>query len=113
MPLIGAATCALLLTVGAVAPSLAQTKKEKARQDDKNLMRNLGTGLGAIAVERALKGKTNDALIAGAAAAYAGKKYEDDRKKQARESRKWVFRHGKKVGYYPIRHGKRCKFVRL
>ena len=111
-----AGALAALTLLGAAVPALAQTKQEKARQADKNLMRNLGVGLGAVAVDKALKGKTNDALIAGAAAAYAGKKYEDARKKQARESRvtrKWVYKHGKKVGYYPVKNGHRGRFVRV
>jgi len=62
-------------------PAAAQS----ARQKDKNLMRNIGMGLGAAAVWQATKGKTTNALILGAGAAYAAKKYEDARKAQNRE----------------------------
>lgn len=111
-----AGALAALTLLGASLPAFAQTKQQKARQADKNLMRNLGVGLGAVAVDKALKGNTKDALIAGAAAAYAGKKYEDARKKQAQESRmtrKWVYRHGKRIGYYRMKHGHQGKFVRV
>jgi hypothetical protein len=57
------------------------------RQKDKNNMRNLGIGLGAAAAHQALKGKTTNALILGAGAAYSGKKYEDARKAQRKQSR--------------------------
>ncbi len=64
----------------------AQSNKDRARQNDKNLMRNLGFGLGGVAIYEGIKGKTTNALIAGAGAAYAGKKYEDARKAQGHGS---------------------------
>jgi hypothetical protein len=85
----------------------AQSTQQKSRQNDKNNMRNLGIGLGAGAVHQAVTGKTTNALILGAGAAYSAKKYEDARKAQARESasrRRYGsttrYRNGKKVGYY-------------
>ncbi len=78
--LLAAAALALLST----APA-AFAQQDTARQRDKNNMRNLGTGLGAGAVIEAIRGKTTHALILGAGAAYSAKKYEDQRKAQARE----------------------------
>src|SRR5688572_5805332 len=65
----------------AAAPAFAQGN----RQGDKNNMRNLAVGLGALAAQQGLQGKTTEALILGAGAAYAAKKYEDSRKAQGRE----------------------------
>ena len=70
-------------------PAAAQS----ARQKDKNLMRNIGMGLGAAAVWQATKGKTTNALILGAGAAYAGKKYEDARKAQNKENSRYRRRY--------------------
>jgi hypothetical protein len=96
---------------------------QSSRQKDKNNMRNLGVGLGAAAAHQALKGKTTNALVLGAGAAYAGKKYEDARKAQGKESRRRYYRsrrssnaaaskyrssNGRKVGYYRnSRHSRR------
>ena len=79
----GLAALAIAATVvgGIAGPAAAQS----SRQKDKNLMRNLGIGLGAAAVHQAVKGKTTNAVVLGAGAAYAGKKYEDARKAQNRE----------------------------
>jgi hypothetical protein len=107
-----AATVAMAALAGPVS---AQTTKKK-RQQDKNTMRNVGIGLGALSAERLLKGRGTEALIAGAGAAYAGKKYEDARKAQARETgytRRYVTKNGKRVGYYKIKNGKRVGYVRL
>ena len=99
-----ALTGLMLLTAGA---SLAQS----ARQKDKNNMRNLGLGLGALAVHKSLKGDPKTALILGAGAAYAGKKYEDQRKAQ-KTWRKYRYNsHGKKVGYYQMRGDHRVRYV--
>ena len=62
--------------------ALAQTERQK----DKNLTRNIGVGLGAAAVWQALKGNGTNAILLGAGAAYAGKKYEDARKAQDKEN---------------------------
>jgi hypothetical protein len=100
----------MLLSAGA---SFAQS----ARQKDKNNMRNLGLGLGAAAVYKSIKGDPKTALLLGAGAAYAGKKYEDQRKKQARLSRQSAWRsyrynsRGKKVGYYKMRGNRRVSYV--
>ncbi len=56
----------------------------QSRQTDKNNMRNLGIAGGAGALYELSKGKGTNALLLGAGAAYAGKKYEDDRKAQAK-----------------------------
>ena len=78
-----AASLAMGMTLVAAAPVAAQT----SRQKNKNLMRNLGIGLGAAAVHQAVKGKKTNAIILGAGAAYSAKRYEDHRKAQARENR--------------------------
>jgi hypothetical protein len=60
--------------------------KGGGHQGEKNAMRNLGIGLGAAAAYEAITGKGTNALILGAGAAYAGKKYEDARKAQSQEN---------------------------
>jgi hypothetical protein len=107
-------TAAALLAGSVVAPASAQSPS--SRQKDKNNMRNLGIGLGAAAAYEAIKGKGTNALILGAGAAYSAKKYEDARKAQNRENsiqRRYVYRHGRRVGYYRIRNGHRLNYVRL
>lgn len=66
------------LLTATTLPALAQTR----RQDDKNAMAALGVGLGIAALNEARKGNSSTALILGAGAALAGKKYEDQRKAQ-------------------------------
>lgn len=95
----------ILIPAGA---SLAQDK----RQEDKNLMRNLGAGLGALAVDRAIKGQHKDAAVLGVAAAYAGKKYEDQRKAQ-KVWRSYQRKNGKRVGYWVMRGNSRVRYVKL
>ena len=56
------------------------------RQKDKNNMRNIGIAAGAGAAYEALHGKGTHALILGAGAAYAGKKYEDQRKAENKDT---------------------------
>jgi hypothetical protein len=77
--LVAGLSIAMTLVLG--GPAQAQA----ARQKDKNNMRNLAIGLGALAAQQGATGKTANALILGAGAAYAGKKYEDARKAQGRE----------------------------
>ena len=105
-------TASALLMGGAPA-AMAQG----SRQKDKNNMRNLGIGLGALAAHQAIKGKGTNAIIAGAGALYAGKKYEDARKAQSkensRETRRYRYRNGKKVGYYKYRGGKQVGYYKL
>lgn len=92
---------------------------QKNRQKDKNNMRNLGIVLGAGAAHQAIKGKGTNALILGAGAALSGKKYEDARKAQAKDSRnskvgrQYRYRNGKRVGYYRIVGGERAGYVSL
>lgn len=76
------AACSALL---AASPASAQS----SRQKDKNNMRNLGVGLGAAAVYEAVNRRTTNAVVLGAGAAYAAKKYEDARKAQNRENGSW------------------------
>jgi len=78
----------------AVAPMAAMAQSD--RQKDKNNMRNLGAGLGGAALYELLQGKGTNALILGAGAAYAGKKYDDQRKAQEKENRdreEYRYRH--------------------
>jgi hypothetical protein len=110
-------TMAALIAVSGLGSgaAFAQTSP-KARQNDKNLMRNLGIGLAGGAVYEAVKGRRTSAVLLGAGAAYAGKKYEDARKAQARESRvrrQYVYRNGKRVGYYRVKNGRRIGYVRF
>lgn len=97
-----------LLTLLPSTAGLAQ----RTRQDDKNLMRNLGVGLGAAAVHKAMQGKHKEAVLYGAAAAYAGKKYEDRRKEQ-RVWRRYRHKNGKRVGYWLMRGERRLRYVSL
>jgi hypothetical protein len=101
------------ISIGTAPSAMAQS----SRQKDKNNMRNLGVGLGALAAQQAISGKKTNALIAGAGAIYAGKKYEDARKAQSkennRETRRYRYRNGKKVGYYKYRGGKQIGYYRL
>lgn len=98
--------CALLLV-----PAGASVAQDK-RQNDKNLMRNLGVGLGALAVDKAIKGKHKDAALLGIGAAYAGKKYEDQRKAQ-KVWRSYKRQNGKRVGYWVMRGNSRVRYVKL
>jgi hypothetical protein len=55
-------------------------------------------------------------VVLGAGALYSAKKYEDARKAQNKEnavSRRYVYRHGRRVGYYKIKNGRRIGYVRL
>jgi hypothetical protein len=83
-----------------------------SRQGEKNAYRNIGIGLGAAAAYMAIKGKTTNALILGAGAAYSAKKYEDARKAQNKENAyrnaRWYnneYRSGRKVSYKKRHHG--------
>jgi len=82
--LTAAAVAATLVTGVALAPAAAMA--QTSRQNDKNTTRNIGVGLGGAALLQALRGKGTSALILGAGAAYAGKKYEDARKAQDKEN---------------------------
>ena len=107
------ALTALALT-GLILMSSGAALAQSARQKDKNNMRNLGLGLGALAIHKSLKGDPKTALILGAGAAYAGKKYEDQRKAQSRESSWRKYRYnsrGKKIGYYQMRGDHRVRYV--
>ena len=116
--LISAGLAVVMTSVVAAPAAFAQTDKDRARQRDKNNMRNLGIGLGAVAAHQAIKGKTTNALVLGAGAALAAKKYEDQRKSQGKVSRSRVtyvprYRNGRKVGYYRYQNGRRLGYTRL
>lgn len=88
-----------------------------SRQSDKNNMRNLGIGLGAVAAYEVLKGNTTAGVLLGAGAAYAGKKYEDARKAQSQDNRwdngyrrVYRYRNGDRVGYDEYRNGRRTSY---
>ena len=105
MPML--AVLVTLLGVGALAPAatLAQGN-QRARQNDKNLMRNLAIGVGAAAVYEGVKGRTTNALVLGAGAALAGKKYEDARKAQSRDAAP-RYDHSRAGDYYNNRRDPR------
>lgn len=109
-----------------MATALAGPLVAQSRQKDKNNMRNLGTALGAVAAHQAIKGKGTNAVVLGAGAAYAGKKYEDARKAQSREQsarrraqqskktyRAYKYSNGKRVGYTKYVNGKKVGYYRL
>lgn len=100
----GAATLTAALASGPAAS--AQDDREKARQNDKNNMRNLRNGLGGVAILEALRGRSANALILGAGAIYGHKKYEDARKAQEREEAERDRRENRRYGYNePNRYG--------
>ena len=116
--LISAGLAVVITSVVAAPVAFAQTDKDRARQRNKNNMRNLGIGLGAVAAHQAIKGKTTNALVLGAGAALAAKKYEDQRKSQGKVSRSRItyvprYRNGRKVGYYRYQNGRRLGYTRL
>jgi len=95
-----AAGAAALMTMTALAATAAPASadvfgdlfgknKKHSVQTDKNNMRNLGIGLGAVAAYELLNGKTGAGVLLGAGAAYAAKKYNDDRKEQSQNNRDW------------------------
>jgi hypothetical protein len=106
----------LSLLLGSIAPGFAQT----SRQKDKNTMRNVGIAAGAAAAYEALHGKGTNALLLGAGAAYAGKKYEDARKAQSAANnhrvgyyRVYKYKGGRRVGYYLYHKGHRGSYHSL
>ena len=102
---------AIVMSLFLLVPMSASFAQDKS-QEDKNLMRNLGILLGAVAVDNALKGKHNNALLFGVGAAYAGKKYEDQRKAQ-KTWRSYRSKNGKRVGYWIMRGESRLRYVNL
>ncbi len=84
------------VTLGGIVPAARAQRPSatpEARQKNKNLLRNLGIGLGALAAQQASKGNTTSAVVLGAGAAYAGKKYEDARKAQSRDDNRRLGRY--------------------
>lgn len=113
-----ASAIAVVMTAGALGVGMAPSAMaQDKRQKDKNNMRNLGVGLGALAAQQAITGKRTGAVVAGVGALYAGKKYEDARKAQSRENnretRRYRYRNGKKVGYYKYRGGRQLGYYKL
>jgi hypothetical protein len=87
--IIGATSAALLLAGSLfTSPAMAQrsNSQNQSVQNNKNLMRNLGIGLGAAAVYEATRGHGTNALILGAGAGLAGTQYEKYRKEQSRNN---------------------------
>lgn len=87
--IIGATSAAFLLAGSLFAtPAMAQrgNSQNQSVQNNKNLMRNLGIGLGAAAVYEATRGHGTNALILGAGAGLAGTQYEKYRKEQSRNN---------------------------
>ena len=84
------------LAGGARAQDIGKLLGQSAsRQGDKNNMRNIGIGAGAAAAYELLHGRGTHALILGAGAAYAGKKYEDARRAQNRANHpRFSYRQG-------------------
>jgi len=83
------------MSAWAALPAAAQTTNGD-RQKDKNNMRDIGAGAGAVAVWEALHGRGLNALILGAGAAYAAKKAQDDQK--AQDKRDSERRYGRNSG---------------
>lgn len=90
---IAASALAIIVGGGLLTPGIAsaQTSKEKSRQNNKNLMRNLTIGLGAAAVYEGLKGHNTNALVLGAGAAVTGTQYEKERKSQSRDNDRYGY----------------------
>jgi hypothetical protein len=93
--------------------SLSATRAQAQRltlkmngQESKNLMRNMGLGLAAGAIDAARQGKTDKALLLGAGAALSGKKYEDHRHAQQKQAQKRKFYAKKKA--QGKRHSCKC-----
>jgi len=63
-----------------------------------NGKKNTAIGLGAIAAQQLLSGKTTNGLVLGAGAAYAYKKYEDAAKDEKREKRAEAYRYQRSGG---------------
>jgi hypothetical protein len=88
----GAVSAAAMVLAGSIAagPAMADppyrpnNNQNQSVQDRKNLMRNLGIGLGAVAAYEAIRGHGTNALILGAGAGLAGMQYEKDRKQQVK-----------------------------
>jgi len=78
---IGGLAAVVALSLSMTLPAAAQTTNGD-RQKDKNNMRDIGAGVGALGVWEALHNRGLNALILGAGAAYAVKKAQDDQKAQ-------------------------------
>jgi hypothetical protein len=85
----GLATLAAALAMAVPAASGQDNKTpDQKRASDQNTMKGIGIGAGALGLWEMLHGRGTNALILGAGAAYAGKKYEDDRKANQADEQK-------------------------
>lgn len=76
-------TIAALIALGGTLITGAGAQSNRFdRQEEKNASRSVGIGLGVLALDQLTKGKGGEALLLGAAAAVAGKHYEDLRRDQ-------------------------------
>ena len=118
-PLMGSAQAQSSKSVGGeIVKVLGGNKK---RQGEKNAMRNLGIGLGGAAAYEGINGRGTHALILGAGAALAGKKYEDARKAQNRENedhrsssywKKYRYDGKTRIGYYQYKGNKKVAYYK-
>lgn len=104
-------TSGAILAAAIAAPLVGSTAAwAQNRQNDKNNMRNIGIAAGAGAGYELLKGHGTKALILGAGAAYAGKKYEDQRKAENKDSkaaarRRYLASHRHHYTHHTTHHG--------
>ncbi|MCW3062771.1 MAG: hypothetical protein JWQ02_4592 [Capsulimonas sp.] len=88
-----AATAVMALT--ALAPGAAFADSQK----NKNNWRNGAIAGGAVGLYGLKNGDTTTAVLGGAAAAYSAKRYEDERKNQAKASRNRARYHRSSSSY--------------
>ncbi len=72
-----------MMALSAAGPVAAQ---QSTRQRDKNLMRNLGIGLGAAAAHQAMKGNKTTAIVLGAARPWPVKSMRSSARPRARKT---------------------------
>lgn len=82
MKLMSAGLAVSMLALPAL--TLAQYDSAQHRQQTKNEWRNIGVGAAALGLYGLLKGDSSLALAGAAGAAYAGTRYEQDRKSERR-----------------------------
>jgi len=82
---------AMLSMVGMLVPSTISFASAKGKK-------NTAIGLGAIAAQQLLSGKTTNGLVLGAGAAYAYKKYQDAAKAEKRQKRAEAYAYRRSGG---------------
>lgn len=88
--------CAVLVLTGAcLQPSVASPQGRE----------NTALGLGAAAVYEYVKGQHTNGLVLGAGAAYAAKKYEDERRQRSQQAHGGYYHRG--ASYRPDSNGPR------